>query len=81
MAWDHHNKQVGSAEENWRHQNAGSWRHCGPVCIVRWSDKKTGDSDLHHHTAAVQTAGKRRKEKWHIACMIHYNKHIGDAVE
>jgi hypothetical protein len=54
-------------------------QHSGPVCVLRWRDKKHVTMISTYHAAELQTVVKGVKEKQQPVCVIHYNQHMGGA--
>ncbi|GFG41087.1 hypothetical protein Cfor_03130 [Coptotermes formosanus] len=54
-------------------------QHSGPVCILRWCDKKHVAMISTYNTAEVHKVIKRRIRKQKPVCVVHYNQHRGGA--
>jgi len=52
-------------------------QHSGPICVLRWRDKKDVTMISTYHGAEFQSVVKRGKEKQKPLCVIHYNQHMG----
>jgi hypothetical protein len=52
-------------------------QHSGPVCVLRWCDRKDVTLISTYHAAEVQKVVKRGKEKQKPVCVIHYIQHKG----
>jgi hypothetical protein len=53
--------------------------HDGPVCILKWSDKRNVITVSSYHGAEVQAITKMGKGKQKPVCVMHYNQYMGEA--